>query len=93
MSKPFDVVVPIKVNENKTIWHKIGTVFKNDREDKKHLMSISIHAIPLAAYTDGRIQAYVFPPREKESNSSQKYPPGYNPPEPPPNFYDDDVSF
>ena len=69
MPKPFDILVPIKVGNDKTIWQKIGVIFKNDDIDKKHLMSISIQAIPLKAFTNGEINAYVFPPRENNEKS------------------------
>jgi len=65
---PFDLVVPITTGNGKTIWHKIGSVFKNEKEDKRHLMTISIRSIPLKAYVDGEIMAYVFPPREEKDN-------------------------
>ncbi len=76
MSKPLDLVVPIKVSENKTIWHKIGVVFKNEKEDKKHLISVSIQSIPLKAFSGGEITAYVFLPKDTQLNySEQEAPP------------------
>lgn len=68
-----DLVIPISIGKDKTMWHKIGTVFKNEKEDKKHLMTVSIRSIPLKAYVDGEIVAYVFPP--KEDSSKTKSPP------------------
>lgn len=61
-----DVMVPIELENGKTIWNKIGTAFPNSDPGKKHKMVLSITSIPLAAFTKEEIKVFIFPQRNQQ---------------------------
>ena len=71
MSKPMDIVVPIELSSGKTIWQKIGTAFENDDPNKKHVMSISITALPTSSFMKNEIRCYIYPQKTSNNKSSK----------------------
>ena len=75
-----DVVVPIELENGKTIWHKVGTAFPNNNPDKKHKMVISMISIPLGIFMRGEVKMFIFPQkynkRKHADSRIQDAPPG-----------------
>lgn len=82
-----DVMVPVALENGKTIWNKIGTAFPNDDPNKKHKMVLSITSIPLSAFTKEEVKIFIFPQRQKQQRPQRQF--DYDPPP----MGDDDVPF
>jgi hypothetical protein len=72
----YDAMVPVTLENGKTIWTKIGTAFPNNKPDKKHKMVLSITSVPLSMFTKDEIKIFVFPQREYQRRpQQQEFPP------------------
>lgn len=82
MTDYMDVVVPIELENGKTIWHKVGTAFPNNNPNKKHKMVISMISIPLGIFMRGEVKMFIFPQKDRRSTPPAQPDPG-PPPGPP----------
>jgi len=91
----FDLVTPIQTGNGHTLWHKIGTAFKNENPEKRHLFVMSILSLPLNI--QGELKIFMFPKTEYRGKrrdngpATQPEQPGFD--YGPPPVGDDDVPF
>lgn len=64
-----DAMVPVELENGKTIWTKIGTAFPNNDPNKGHEMVISITSVPLNMFNKEEIKVFIFPQRQKNNKT------------------------
>lgn len=67
-----DAMVPVELENGKTIWTKVGTAFPNNDPEKRHEMLISLTAVPLSMFNRDEIKIFVFPQRNQKQKPHQR---------------------
>jgi len=87
MNEMFDISVPIETDNGKTIWHRIGTYFKNDDPNKKYEGTIQLNSIPLGAVAP--LKLFIYKRKEYRRRNRENNQGDYGPPP----MGDDDIPF
>ena len=64
----YDVMTPIKLENDKVIWHKVGVAFEGD-ETKKYKLTLSLISIPINIKNE--LKLYIF---KKQDERQPKQP-------------------